>query len=91
MIKLLILSNGHGEDAIAARIVEQLLAANQSSPASWELAVLPLVGEGHAYAHLPVSILGATQVMPSGGFIYMDSRQLWRDLQGGLISLTGKQ
>jgi len=91
MIKLLILSNGHGEDAIAARIVEQLLAANQSSQASWELAVLPLVGEGHAYAHLPVSILGATQVMPSGGFIYMDSRQLWRDLQGGLISLTCKQ
>jgi uncharacterized protein (TIGR03492 family) len=91
MVKLLILSNGHGEDAIAARIVEQLLAANQSSPTNWELAISPLVGEGHAYAHLPVSILGETQVMPSGGFIYMDSRQLWRDLQGGLISLTGKQ
>jgi uncharacterized protein (TIGR03492 family) len=29
--------------------------------------------------------------MPSGGFIYMDGRELWRDLQGGLFKLTIEQ
>lgn len=29
--------------------------------------------------------------MPSGGFIYMDGRQLVRDLQGGLLKLTWNQ
>jgi uncharacterized protein (TIGR03492 family) len=91
MVKLLILSNGHGEDAIAARIVEQLLALGQSQKEVWEFAILPLVGEGHAYAHLNLPILGPTQTMPSGGFIYMDSHQFWRDLQDGLVQLTLKQ
>ena len=81
---VLILSNGHGEDAIAARIAE---AWQGLTPAA-ELAVLPLVGEGHAFQKLALPILGKVQTLPSGGFIYMDSRQLWRDLRGGLIGLT---
>ena len=83
-MKLLILSNGHGEDAIAARIAEQL----QLSPNSPELAILPLVGEGHAYKELNIPLIGRVKKMPSGGFVYMDSRELWRDLQGGLLQLT---
>ena len=83
-MKLLILSNGHGEDAIAARIAEKL----QILPNKPELAILPLVGEGHAYASLKIPLIGSVQKMPSGGFINMDSRELWRDLQGGLVKLT---
>ncbi len=86
-MKLLILSNGHGEDAIAARIAEQI-QLTENPP---ELAVLPLVGEGHAYDHLNIPVIGAVQKMPSGGFIYMDSRELLRDLKGGLLQLTLKQ
>lgn len=83
-MKILCLSNGHGEDAIALRILEQL----QHHDHAPELAALPLVGEGVAYTKLDIPIVGPVQRMPSGGFIYMDGYQLWRDLKGGLIQLT---
>jgi uncharacterized protein (TIGR03492 family) len=82
--KILVLSNGHGEDIIAVRILEQL----KRYPDPPKLAALPIVGEGHAYSQLAIPIIGTVQQMPSGGFIYMDRRQLWRDLQGGLLQLT---
>ncbi len=86
-MKLLIVSNGHGEDGIAARISQQL----QLMPNPPELAILPLVGEGHAYEKLNIPLIAKVQKMPSGGFIYMDSRELWRDLRGGLLGLTFAQ
>ncbi len=86
-MKLLVLSNGHGEDTIAVRIIEQL----QCHPNVTELVALPLVGEGNAYRQLNISILGKVRQMPSGGFIYMDSTQLWRDVRGGLLQLSREQ
>jgi uncharacterized protein (TIGR03492 family) len=86
-MKLLVLSNGHGEDIIAVRIIEQL----QCHPNVTELVALPLVGEGNAYRSLNISILGKVQQMPSGGFIYMDGTQLWRDVRGGLLQLSREQ
>jgi uncharacterized protein (TIGR03492 family) len=84
-LKLLCLSNGHGEDRIAASILREL----QSYPNCPQLAALPLVGEGRAYAQLPdVAIVGPVRQMPSGGFVYMDGRQFWRDVRGGWIQLT---
>ena len=85
LMKLLCLSNGHGEDEIAVRILREL----QQYPRCPELAALPLVGEGYAYRKLPdIPIVGPVRQMPSGGFIYQDGRQLWRDVRGGLIGLT---
>ena len=46
--RLLVLSNGHGEDLIALRVLQALLRRHPEL----EIAVLPLVGEGHAYAAL---------------------------------------
>lgn len=86
-MRLLCLSNGHGEDAIASKILQQL----QSHPQAPKLAALPLVGEGGAYRTLGIPLAGQTQTMPSGGFIYMDGRQLWRDLRGGLLQLLWQQ
>jgi uncharacterized protein (TIGR03492 family) len=83
-LRLLILSNGHGEDIIAARIVQAL--QQQSNPP--EIFALPLVGEGYAYKQLGIPLIGSVRTMPSGGFLYMDSRQLVRDVRGGLIQLT---
>lgn len=83
-MKLLCLSNGHGEDAIALRILQQI----QTHHAHLEIAALPLVGEGHAYLDHDIPILGPVKRMPSGGFIYQDGRQLVRDLRGGLLKLT---
>lgn len=86
-MKLLCLSNGHGEDVIATRILQPL----QQLPNAVDIAALPIVGEGYAYQTLDIPIVGTVQKMPSGGFIYMDNRQLWRDLRGGLIQLTWSQ
>lgn len=86
-MRILCLSNGHGEDAIAVQVLEQIQA--QSPEVS--LAALPIVGTGHAYQKLDIPIIGRTQQMPSGGFVYMDNQQLMRDIRGGLIKLTLQQ
>ncbi|MEM6838039.1 MAG: lipid-A-disaccharide synthase-related protein [Cyanobacteria bacterium P01_C01_bin.120] len=82
--RLLCISNGHGEDAIALRILSEL----RSRQPQIELAVLPLVGEGTAFQKQQIPLIAATKTLPSGGFIYMDSRQLARDVRGGLAQLT---
>jgi uncharacterized protein (TIGR03492 family) len=84
---LLCLSNGHGEDIIAVRVLQAL----QKQADSPQIAALPLVGEGRAYHQANIPLIGTAKAMPSGGFIYMDSRQLARDLQGGLVQLTWSQ
>jgi uncharacterized protein (TIGR03492 family) len=87
-IKLLALSNGHGEDEVASRILQVL---RQRCP-HWQLQALPLVGKGQAYQQAGFALYGTVQeAMPSGGFIYMDQRQLWRDLRSGLFPLTRMQ
>jgi uncharacterized protein (TIGR03492 family) len=86
-MKLLCLSNGHGEDAIALRILQQI----QQQPDCPALAALPLVGEGQAYIRQGIPVIGQVRAMPSGGFVYMDGRQLARDLRGGLAQLTWAQ
>ncbi len=86
-LRLLVLSNGHGEDVIAARIIQEL----QQYPHSPDICALPLVGEGHAYQKLDIPLIGSVRTMPSGGFIYMDGRQFLRDVHGGLLQLTLNQ
>lgn len=86
-MRLLCLSNGHGEDTIALRIVQAL----QQQPDPPQIAALPIVGEGHAYERQGIPIVGAVKAMPSGGFVYMDGHQLARDLRGGLLQLTRAQ
>lgn len=92
VLKLLCLSNGHGEDAIALRILRALQALDYSPEQAPEqapkIAALPLVGEGHTYTNANIPVIGPVKAMPSGGFIYMDNKQLVRDVKGGLVSLT---
>ena len=85
-MKLLVLSNGHGEDIIAIRIIERLLEDSEL-----KISALPIVGQGHAYQKLGIPLAGRVQQMPSGGFIYKGGSPLWQDLKGGLISLTLEQ
>lgn len=87
MKRLLCLSNGHGEDEIAIRVLQAL----QTHPLAPEITALPLVGEGWAYKKHNIPLLPPVQRMPSGGFIYMDGRQLARDLKQGLLQLLGQQ
>jgi uncharacterized protein (TIGR03492 family) len=82
-VKLLSLSNGHGEDVIAAKILQEL----QQQCVAAEIVALPIVGKGQAYRDLSIPIWGEVKTMPSGGF-NQDGQQLWRDVQGGLLQLT---
>jgi uncharacterized protein (TIGR03492 family) len=85
-VEILCISNGHGEDQIAARVCLELQKLGLSALA------LPLVGVGHAYRNPQIPIIeSATQVMPSGGFVRMDSKHLMRDVKSGLLSLTWTQ
>lgn len=86
-MKLLVLSNGHGEDVIAVKIIREL---QQLAP-EISLACLPMVGEGFAYNALDIPVLAPVKQMPSGGFVYMSGQQLWRDLRQGLLNLTINQ
>jgi uncharacterized protein (TIGR03492 family) len=82
-MKLLCISNGHGEDAIALPVLQEL---GRLAP-SLEIAALPLVGVGSAYSRNGVTIAGRVQTLPSGGF-NQDGRQMLRDLQAGALGLT---
>jgi len=90
-MNLLCISNGHGEDVIALRI---LTALRQLDP-SLQLSALPISGTGRIYAcagtHADIPLIGPAQTLPSGGFLNQNPKQLARDIGGGLISLTRSQ
>lgn len=81
MKRVLFVSNGHGEEAIAARVAQELprdrIAADH----------LALVGEfGHPSVMRDV---GPRCAMPSGGLIAMGNlKNIVRDVRGGLIGHT---
>ena len=89
--RLLVLSNGHGEDLIALRVLEAL---HRRCPAL-EIQVLPLVGEGTAYsAAEQVGVLrrvGPRQALPSGGFSNQSLRGLLADVGSGVLGLSLRQ
>ena len=64
-MRLLWVSNGHGEDTIGAMLVKTF----QQQEPSFQHTVLPLVGLGRPYRSLPeVEVLEPTRELPSGGF-----------------------
>jgi uncharacterized protein (TIGR03492 family) len=87
IMNLLCISNGHGEDSIAVQVLKEL----KTIPGAPSLAAMPIVGKGGAYQKAGIPIVGPTQPLPSGGFIYMDKRHMMRDIQEGLLSLTRAQ
>jgi uncharacterized protein (TIGR03492 family) len=85
--KVLFISNGHGEDLNASEVLKALKAKYPDI----QVAALPMVGEGNAYRKLGVEIIAPTLILPSGGFVYMDKRQLLTDINQGLLQLTWQQ
>jgi hypothetical protein len=75
--KLLFISNGHGEDAIAAQIVRRL-------PASTDVSAYPTLGDGGSYEGI-CPIVGPRATLPSEG--WRNTRNsIFRDIGGGGIA-----
>ena len=97
--RLLVLSNGHGEDLIALRLIEALQRRHQARPAAagepLVVAVLPLVGEGSAFAAAErqglLQRVGPRLTLPSGGFSNQSLAGLLQDLGAGLAGLSWQQ
>ena len=89
--KLLVLSNGHGEDLIALRVLQAL----HGRQPGLKVAVLALVGEGSAFAAAEaegwLQRVGPRQALPSGGFSNQSLGGLLRDLAAGLPLLSWRQ
>ena len=89
--RLLVLSNGHGEDLIAQRVLQAL---HRRRP-DLQVAVVPLVGEGSAFAAAEaegwLQRIGPRQALPSGGFSNQSLGGLLRDLAAGLPLLSWRQ
>jgi uncharacterized protein (TIGR03492 family) len=90
--RLLVLSNGHGEDLIALRLIEALQRRRRTPLA---VACLPLVGEGSAFQNAEgrglLRRVGPRQELPSGGFSNQSVSGLIADLGAGLPRLSGGQ
>ncbi len=84
MAKVLLISNGHGEDNDAGFIVEAL----RDLRPDLDLAALPIVGQGAEYRRRGVPIIGPVADLPSGGFTKTNRLRLLGDAVGGLVGLT---
>jgi hypothetical protein len=75
--RLLIISNGHGEDSIAAEIARRL-------PVSVSAEAYPTLGDGRAYENI-IPIVGPRAHLPSEGW-RNTKNSVARDVMGGGIS-----
>ncbi|MDZ7704783.1 MAG: hypothetical protein U5L04_09910 [Trueperaceae bacterium] len=86
-LRITLLSNGHGEDVVGAR----LLRAFTERATDVTLQAYPTVDRGDAYESLGVPILGPRRVMPSGGLLFHHPALFWRDVRAGFVGMTGRQ
>jgi len=92
--RVLFLSNGHGEDAIAAAILKRMKKYYFSSPLKnqkIEFLALPLVGKGDAYDKIGVRKVCQVKELPSGGFVLQGLRFFFKDIWHGLLGIIWQQ
>ncbi len=85
--RVLLASNGHGEDQVGARIAEALHAVRPDL----RLCALPTVGDGRAYAAGPARVIGPRAALPSGGRTVEGVGPFLDDLRAGLVRVTVEQ
>ncbi len=79
MSKILILSNGHGEDLSGSLIARQLVKTGYSVNA------LPIVGNGNHYEKEKIKIIGKTKIFRTGGIGYNTFKGRLSEIFGGEI------
>lgn len=86
-MKLLFVTNGHGEDRLALCLVRALGA---SLPGA-EIRAVPLVGEGRLLEEAGIAVAGPRVRVPSGGLVRPTAGAVWRDLRAGLVRQFRRQ
>ena len=79
MFKILILSNGHGEDLSGSLIAKQFVKSGYSVHA------LPIVGIGNHYEKEKIKIIGKTKEFSTGGIGYNSFKGRLTEILGGEI------
>ncbi len=86
-MRILLISNGHGEDLNASLIGEKLRIICPEM----EVDGFPIVGLGESYIRRNIPVVSPVKKMPSGGFIYLNPVNVFKDISSGLILLTLQQ
>ncbi|MCB1453294.1 MAG: lipid-A-disaccharide synthase-related protein [Rhizobiaceae bacterium] len=87
MIDLGIFSNGHGEDTIACKVLDELRAQRPSL----SVEVWPMVGEGTVYQSRGEQMVGARNLLPSAGFATISPKLMMDDLLAGWVQTHWRQ
>ena len=87
MIDLGVFSNGHGEDTIACKVLDELRAQRPSL----SVEVWPMVGEGTAFQARGEQMVGARNLLPSAGFATISPKLMIDDLLAGWVQTHWRQ
>ena len=79
MSKILVLSNGHGEDLSGS------LIAKQFEKSGYSVNALPIVGKGNHYEKEKIKIIGKTKEFSTGGIGYNSFKGRLTEILGGEI------
>lgn len=85
--RLLAVSNGHGEDEIACRVLDAL----RPRVPGLRVEAWAMVGRGAAYRARGVPVVGPANLLPSEGFGTLGLRSFLRDLAAGFVSTHWRQ
>ena len=85
MSKILVLSNGHGEDLSGAILASRLISIGN------KVEALPIVGLGEAYKKEKINIIGKTRKFNTGGLGYNSLKGRLYDLFNGQINYFFKK
>ena len=85
--RVLLLSNGHGEDVIGAKLAREL----QRQAPALQVSAFPVVGLGEAYAAAGIEVVGPRRRLPSGGLLMHSMPLFLADLRAGFLRLTTSQ
>jgi len=78
--RILVLSNGHGEDSSGCILARRLIAIGN------KVEALPIVGAGEAYKKEKINIIGKTRKFNTGGLGYNSLKGKLNDLFNGQIN-----
>ncbi|MFH1428814.1 MAG: lipid-A-disaccharide synthase-related protein [Candidatus Margulisiibacteriota bacterium] len=90
-MKVLILSNGKGEDSIAVTVLDQLRQLFNNKKTDIDLTAMPIIGNGNGYAKAGIKVIGSNDILPSGGFVLQKFSSFITDIRAGLFALHSRQ